>query len=96
MALGCDLSAVAVGDVSTNVLANASYTGGSGTSEACVAAALDACAKLNAALAPFQQGDGFAKCALRASAAGLGLSTTGWFSEDNAAFDYSTQVPTRT
>mmetsp|Transcript_2978 Transcript_2978/g.6328 ORF Transcript_2978/g.6328 Transcript_2978/m.6328 type:complete len:230 (-) Transcript_2978:296-985(-) len=53
-ALGVDLSSVIVGDTSTALVPNGGCTGGSGTSESCVGAALEACAQLNATLEPFK------------------------------------------
>jgi xanthine dehydrogenase molybdopterin-binding subunit B len=102
MALGVDLDSIIVGDQSTSVIPNGGCTGGSGTSESCVGAALLACAELNTTLEPFKSGgddDGepvtFADAASAASGAGLSLSATGWFNSSPASetgsFDYFTQ-----
>jgi CO/xanthine dehydrogenase Mo-binding subunit len=49
-ALGIPLSAVVVGDNSTSIIPNGGCTGGSGTSESCVGATLNACASLKVPL----------------------------------------------
>lgn len=54
MALGVDLSLIKVERASTHKVVNGGTTGGSGTSEAMVQAALNACANLNLRLDPYR------------------------------------------
>lgn len=54
MALGIDLSLVRVTSAGTDKVVNGGVTGGSGTSEVIVQAALNACATLNARLDPYR------------------------------------------
>jgi xanthine dehydrogenase/oxidase len=53
--LGVDLSTIIVDDNSTFTTPNMGITGGSGTSESVVAAALDACTQLNAIIDPIKK-----------------------------------------
>jgi xanthine dehydrogenase/oxidase len=95
MTLGISMDSVVVGDTSTSVVPNGGCTGGSGTSEATVGAAINACENLLAIVAPYDQGDGFVAAAQRAASAGNGLTATGWFNEPSAGdgnFDYASQV----
>ena len=100
MALKCPLDDVIVGTNSTATVPNGGCTGGSGTSESVVGAALNACKELNATLntaradaaaaaggAAGAAGDemSMADAAAAAASAGLGLSATGWFNESTAA-----------
>lgn len=55
MALGIDLSLIRVEKTSTDAVVNGGCTGGSGTSEVVVQAALNACKNLNDRLAPYRQ-----------------------------------------
>ena len=99
-ALSCPLEQVIVSDTSSTDAANGADTGGSIGSETCVAAALDACAKLSAALAPFRSSGAadWADAVRAAAAHGVNLCETGWFCKPAAAgqpagfeFDYATQ-----
>lgn len=100
-ALGCDLGRVVVADNSTATVPNGGCTGGSGTSESVVGAALLACAELNATLDPLRtppgvrSDDDFEAAALKAMTSGNGLSATGWFNEapatETGTFDYASQ-----
>jgi xanthine dehydrogenase/oxidase len=86
-------------DTSSVESTNGSDTGGSIASETCVAAALNACAKLAAALEPFRaSGSDWTTACAAAVAAGVELVATGWFVQPVAAgqeagweFDYATQ-----
>ena len=92
--LGCPLASVTVGDTSTLEVPNSNGTGGSGGSEACVRSVLDACTKLNAALAPFREPTWQATVEA-AAAASAPLHAMGWeavtTAEQPKAFDYATQ-----
>jgi len=91
-ALGCPLKDVTVGDLSSLESPNATLTGGSGTSEACVSAALDACAALKTTLEPFRSAGQWSEMVAAAAAAGVGLLATGWFNQkQDALFQYATQ-----
>ena len=91
--LGCDLGAIVVGDNSSAAVPNGGCTGGSGTSETCVGAALVACEKIMAALKGDDGGDGGEEESWETLA--KPISATGWFTEpaatENGSFDYATQ-----
>eukprot|EP00475_Leptophrys_vorax_P030213 TRINITY_DN4510_c0_g1_i3.p1 TRINITY_DN4510_c0_g1~~TRINITY_DN4510_c0_g1_i3.p1 ORF type:complete len:720 (-),score=209.85 TRINITY_DN4510_c0_g1_i3:77-2236(-) len=89
--LGVDLSTISVGSVSTEKLPNFGITGGSGTSETCVRAALIACAELKAGLEPYvSAGSSWVDSLQAANNAGVNLSATGIYEPNNSqyAFDY--------
>jgi len=80
--LQCDLSLVRVTATSTDAIPTNSCTGGSGTSETCCAAALDACKILNTRLADLRKAMPKSTWAeIVASAAGqlINLSSQGWY-----------------
>jgi len=78
-ALGIPLESVAIGDGDTKVLPNNGITGGSGTSESCAQATLDACGKLQDILRPFvADGDNWTTLVGKALAAGANLVATGF------------------
>jgi xanthine dehydrogenase/oxidase len=95
MGLGIPLSSVIIGDNSTAVVPNAGCTGGSGTSEACVGAAIIACQELMNRLEPYiESSDSWADAVATASGDGIGLTYNGWFNmqpPDSAVFEYATQ-----
>jgi len=82
MSLGVPLSTIVVTSNATDRIANADVTGGSGTSESCVAAALDACTTMNARLAPVKDAHPTASWPELigfAYAEGIALTATGYF-----------------
>ena len=99
-ALQCPLELVLVGDTSAAETPNGADTGGSIGSETCVAAALDACAKLRTALEPFRAKAADWPAAVQmAAASAVQLCEYGWFARDEPSgqpsgfsFDYATQV----
>jgi len=85
-ALGVDISLINITANSTEKLPNFTNTGGSGTSEACCQAALNACATLNATLAPIKSANpkaNWAQIIALAAAQGAPLSVVGTFAMPN-------------
>lgn len=77
-ALGIPMDLVAVGDGDTKTLANNGTTGGSMTSEACVAAVFVACDNLKVLLQPFTEaGTDWSAAVSQALASGVNLVATG-------------------
>jgi xanthine dehydrogenase/oxidase len=79
-ALGIDLETISVGSVSTEKLPNFGVTGGSGTSETCVQAALMACAELKTRLQPIKDANPsftWVQILQAANNAAIDLSATG-------------------
>lgn len=91
--LGISMDSVLVSDGDTKTLANNGTTGGSMTSEACVAAVQDACDKIKALLEPFTSaGADWQTAVAQAKGSGVNLVTTGrntdkWDSRDPAVND---------
>ena len=81
MALGIDISLVRVTNTGTDKVVNGGPTGGSGTSEVVVQAALNACQTLNARLDPYRSSSSGGGVRLgtgmRSTAGGIGLGGTG-------------------
>ena len=87
MALGIDISLVRVGSSDTDRVVNGGCTGGSGTSEVIVQAALNACQKLNDRLAPYRNNGKFNKtptdtwvALLKSLPYDVSLNAEGWYS----------------
>uniref|UniRef100_A0A7S2RXD9 FAD-binding PCMH-type domain-containing protein n=2 Tax=Rhizochromulina marina TaxID=1034831 RepID=A0A7S2RXD9_9STRA len=94
--LGVPLGQVVVGDNSTSHVPNGTLTGGSGTSETCVGAALDACATLMDRLAPYleESGGDWSGAVSAANDDSVLLSVTGMWkdsTEYSGSFEYATQ-----
>ena len=89
-ALGCDMSCVLVGDNCSSFVPNGGCTGGSGTSESCVGACLDACRKIMNTLTEHKEtsvdGDNSwqALIARATESADAPLTALGWWSEQPA------------
>eukprot|EP01039_Chlorochromonas_danica_P005925 gene5925-6523_t len=87
-ALGVDLSLVSIERTSTSAVVNGGPTGGSGTSEVTVQAALNACAKLNARIDPYRKGTAKKEKMstdewinfLHTVPTSISLNTEGWYS----------------
>lgn len=91
--LGVDVDDISVGSVSTEKLPNFGLTGGSGTSEVCVQAALLACSELIARLEPFRKQNPHAswvELLQAANSVGVNLSATGIsdFAKSKDPYDY--------
>jgi xanthine dehydrogenase/oxidase len=80
MALGIDIKLIRVGSTDTDRITNGGCTGGSGTSEVIVQAALNACQVLNDRLAPYRESSGFGAHRQRkgAHSASSSSSTADW------------------
>jgi xanthine dehydrogenase/oxidase len=87
MALGIDIKLIRVVSSDTDRVVNGGCTGGSGTSEVIVQAALNACQKLNDRLAPYRNNGRFNKTAtsdwvalLKSLPYDISLNVEGWYS----------------
>lgn len=83
--LGVDISLIRVVTTSTEKMANGGVTGGSGTSEVCCQAALNACQVLNDRLQPFRDANPkFSWSQLISSVSSdVSLNVEGWYSPKN-------------
>lgn len=87
MALGIDIKMIRVCSTDTDKVVNGGCTGGSGTSEVIVQAALNACQKINDRLAPYRNNGSFGKTSpqdwvalLKTLPYDVSLNAEGWYS----------------